>query len=77
MVYMPHKTTKKCQKIARPFLGRCKLLENHPNGITVQPVDQHKGPPIRVNFNQITGCSMELPNMSWLGPKHSHCHKST
>ena len=43
----------------------------------VQPVDQLKGPPIRVNFDQITGCFKELSSMSWLGPKHSHCHKST
>ena len=46
MVYLSHETTKKCRWIARPFLGPCKLLEKHPNGITVQPVGQPKGPSI-------------------------------
>ena len=74
MVYMPKETTGSQKKMARPHFGPYRVIEVHPNGVTVRPVDQPKDTPICVNQDQISLCPPELPDSSWLG-KHHQSHK--
>ena len=77
MVYRPHETTGKQRKLARPYFGPYRVMELHPNGVTVRPVDKPKDPTIRVNIDRVTLCPQELPNTSWLGPKRCSRRKSS
>ena len=67
MVYMPQETTGKQRKQARPHFGPYRVIEVHPNGVSVRPVDRPKETPIRVNMDHISLCHTELPDSSWLG----------
>ena len=69
MVYMPYQRTGKNRKLSRPYFGPYRVMEVHPNAVTVWPVDCPKEKCIRVNLNRVTLCPVELPNVSWLGQK--------
>ena len=45
------------------------MLEVHPNGVTVVPVDRPKDPQIRVNLDRGTLCYTELLYVSRTGGK--------
>lgn len=49
MVYMPKETTRKQRKMVRPHFGPYCVIEVHPNGVTVRPVNRPKDTPIRVS----------------------------
>ena len=51
MVLMPQEQTGKNRKLNRPYFGPYRVLEVHPNGATVVPVDRPKDPSIRVNLD--------------------------
>ena len=67
MVYMPVEQTGKNRKLSRPYFGPYRVLEVHPNGLTVRPVDRPNEQSIRVNQDRVTVCPKELPDQSWLG----------
>ena len=69
MVYMPQEANGVSKKLARPHFGPYRVLDVHPNGLTVRPVDRPKDPSIRVNLERATLCPSELPDESWLGNK--------
>ena len=69
MVYMPQEANGVSKKLARPHFGPYRVLDVHPNGLTVRPVDRPKDPSIRVNLERATLCPPELPDESWLGNK--------
>ena len=78
MVLMPQEQTGKNRKLQRPYFGPYRVLETHPNGATVVPVDRPKDPSIRVNLDRVTLCYPELPNVSWTGKskrKRRECSK--
>ena len=45
------------------------MLEIHPNGVTVRPVDRPNDKSIRVDLDRVTLCPVKLPDESWLGQK--------
>ena len=67
MVFMPREHSGRNRKLARPHFGPYRVIEVHPNGVTVRPVDKPTDEPIRVNMDRVTLCPKELPNESWLG----------
>ena len=71
MVYMPVERTGKNRKLSRPYFGPYRVLEVHPNGLTVRPVDRPNEQSIRVNQDRVTVCPKELPDQSWLGRRRS------
>ena len=70
MVYILYECIGKNRKLSRPYFGPYQVLEVHPNGVTVQPVDRPNDKSIRVNLDRVTLCPMELSDKSWLGRKH-------
>ena len=54
MVYMPVERTGKNRKLSRPYFGPYRILEVHPNGLIVRPVDRPDEQSIRVNQDQVT-----------------------
>ena len=72
MVLMPPEQTGKRRKLNRPYFGPYRVLEVHPNGVTVVPVDRPKDPSIRVNLDRVTLCYPELPDVSWTGGRSKH-----
>uniref|UniRef100_A0A1X7UR29 Integrase catalytic domain-containing protein n=1 Tax=Amphimedon queenslandica TaxID=400682 RepID=A0A1X7UR29_AMPQE len=71
MVYMPHEAMGKNRKLARPHFGPYRVVEVHPNGVTVKPVDKPRDATIRVNLDRVTLCPNELLDTSWLGKRRS------
>ena len=69
MVLMPAEQTGKNRKLSRPYFGPYRVIEVHPNGVSVVPVDRTNDPPIRVNLDRVTLCYPELPNVSYTGRK--------
>ena len=69
MVCIPYEQTGKNRKLSRPYFGPYRVLEVHPNGVTVRPVDCPSDKSIRVNLDRVTLCPVELPDESWLGRK--------
>ena len=69
MVYMPYEQTGKNRKLSRPYFGPYRVLEVHPNGVTVRPVDRPNDKSFRINLDRVTLCPMELSDKSWLGWK--------
>ena len=67
MVLMPAEQTGKNRKLHRPYFGPYRILEVHPNGVTVVPVDRPKDHQIRVNLDRVTLCYSELPDVSYTG----------
>jgi hypothetical protein len=67
MVFMPREHSGRNRKMARPHFGPYRVIEVHPNGVTVRPVDKPTDESIRVNVDCVTLCPKELPNESWLG----------
>ena len=61
---MPNETTGKMRKLACPHHGPYRVIQTHPNGVTVRPVDKPKNPSIRVNLERISLCPKELPDTS-------------
>ena len=68
-MYMPYEQTGKNRKLSRLYFGPYRVLEVHPNGVTVRPVDRPNDKSIRVNLDRVTLCPVELPDESWLGRK--------
>ena len=56
MVLMHQEQTGKNRKINTPYFGPYRVLEVHPNGVTVVLVDRPKSPSIRVNLDRVTLC---------------------
>ena len=71
MVYMPVERNGRNRKLSRPYFGPYRVLEVHPNGLTVRPVDRITEPSIRVNQDRVTICPKELPDKSWLGRRRT------
>ena len=69
MVYIPKETTGLQRKMACPHFGPYRVIEVHPNGVTVRPVDQPKDTSICVNQDRISLGPPELPDSSWLGKR--------
>ena len=67
MVLMPAEQTGKNRKLQRLYFGPYRVIEIHPNGVTVVPVDRQKDPQIRVNLDRVTLCYPELPDISSMG----------
>ena len=60
MVFMPHETLGKKQKLALPYCGPYQVLELTPNVAIMRPVDQPDEQTIMVNRDRVTKCSVEL-----------------
>ena len=71
MVYMPVERNGRNRKLSRLYFGPYRVLEVHPNGLTVRPVDRITEPLIRVNQDRVTICPKELPDKSWLGRRRT------
>lgn len=69
MVFMPQEVSGKQRKLARPYYGPYRVIDIHPNGVTVRPVDKPNDGPVRVNMDRVTCCPLELPDTSWLGSR--------
>ncbi len=67
MVYMPQEKTGKKRKLGLPYHGPYRVLEVHPNGLSVRPVDKPEENPILVNVDHVTSYPGELADESWLG----------
>ena len=74
MVLMPREQTGKQRKLNRPYYGPYRVLDVHPNGVTVQLVDRPKSDSIRVNVDRVTLCYPELPDVSWSGKETCKQH---
>ena len=74
MVLMPREQTGKQRKLNRPYYGPYRVLDVHPNGVTVRLVDRPKSDSIRVNVDRVTLCYPELPDVSWSGKKTCKQH---
>ena len=66
---MPFEQTGKQRKLERPYYGPYHVLEVHPNGLSVWPVDRPKDTPIRVNVDRVKLCYQEQSDTSWLEEK--------
>ena len=77
MVLMPAEQTGKNRKLQRPYFGPYRVIEIHPNGVTVVPVDRPKDPQIRVNLDRVTLCYPELSDISYMGRKSRRARAKT
>ena len=67
MVHMPHESTGKAAKLARPFFGPYLVLAVTPTNVEVRLVDNPDDPPIFISLNRVRPCYDEIPNISWSG----------
>ena len=77
MVLMPAEQTGKNRKLQRPYFGLYRVIEIHPNGVTVVSVDRPKDPQICVNLDRVTLCYPELPDISYMGRKSRRAKAKT
>ena len=67
MVHMPHKSTGKAAKLARPFFGSYRIINITPTNAEVRLVDKPDENSIFVSLSRVRPCYAELPNVSWKG----------
>ena len=67
MVHMPHESTGKAAKLARPFFGPFRVLNVTPTNVEVRLVDRPDEPSIFVALSRVRPCYDEIPDISWSG----------
>ena len=72
MVHMPHESTGKTVKLARPY----RILNMTPTNAEVRLVDMPDDPSIFVSLNRVRPCYAELPNRSWSGHRTKRKRRS-
>ena len=67
MVHMPHESTGKTAKLARPYFGPYRVLNLTSTNAEVRLVDKPDEQSIFVSLDRVRPCYSELPNRSWSG----------
>ena len=75
LVYMPHESTGKTAKLARPYFGPYRVLNVTPTNAEVRLVDRPDDPPIFVSLDRVRPCYTELPDRSWSGHRSKRKRK--
>ena len=67
LVHMPHESTGKAAKLARPYFGPYRVLNLTTTNAEVRLIDKPDEPSIFVSLDRVRPCYSELPNRSWSG----------
>lgn len=67
MVHMPHESTGKAAKLARPYFGPYRILGITPTNAEVRLVDRPDDPAMFVSLSRVRPCYTELPDVLWSG----------
>ena len=73
---MPHESTGKTAKLARPYFGPYRVVNVTPSNAEVRLVDQPDDPTIFVSLDRVRPCYAELPDRSWSGHRSKRKRKS-
>ena len=70
-MYMPHDTTGRDRKLARPYHGPYRIVSVTPTNAEVKLIDRVEEPSIFVAVSRLRRCYPEQPDASWTGRRKS------